>query len=382
MNKQKDAGLYRVLPDIGACHEDSTLEMSGQQQISLCSNDYLGLSLHPALNPRNIAAWTDLPAGSSGSRLITGNHPIHRKLEQAIATFLGTEAALLFGSGYLANVGIISALMDSHDVIFSDELNHASIIDGCRLSRAQVRVFAHNDLNQLEDHLRAANTSAKKLIVVESVYSMDGDSPALPELIRLKEKYGAILMVDEAHALGVRGPSGKGCLWEKNLLSQTDILIGTFGKAFGSYGAFAAGSSDLVDFLKNRARSFIFSTALPPLVSAINLAALPLVRDDEPRRARLWENVRLFHAILGAIGFAVPAEASHIIPLITGDVAITMAMAAQLRQSGIFVQGIRPPTVPPRKSRIRLTINASLTRQQLEFAGEKFDNVGKSLHLV
>ncbi|HIJ78390.1 MAG: 8-amino-7-oxononanoate synthase [Desulfobulbaceae bacterium] len=324
--------------------------------IDFSSNDYLGLSSHPALIAAATEAISRYGTGSGAARLMSGNLAIHQELETAIAQLKGKEAGLTFGSGYMANTGIIPALVGRHDLIFSDRLNHASIHDGCRLSGAKTIRFRHNDPAHLESLLKKKQENQTALIVVESIYSMDGDRCPLPALVELKNRYHCLLMVDEAHATGVYGANGGGIIEEDGVGAGVDLAMGTFGKALGSYGAYVAASKEMIDYLINRARSFIFSTALPPAVAAASLAAVKLIRQEPELRRELHDKVRFFKEALTKGGISAELGPSQIIPILIGDSKKAVAIAQELRTLGLFVTAVRPPTVPEGTARLRFTI--------------------------
>jgi 8-amino-7-oxononanoate synthase len=306
---------------------------------------------------------------------------LHQRLEERIAHFKKTEAALLFNNGYMANLGVIPALTDKGDIILSDELNHASIIDGCRLSKAEVKVFPHKDMNVLEQLLKESQQFRRRLIITEGLFGMDGDLAPLPQIIELAARYSSLVMVDEAHTTGVLGREGRGSIEYFGLEDRVDIIMGTLGKALGSFGAYIAGSKELRDFLINRCRSFIFSTALPPSVLACSLAALKLIEKAPQLREALWGNTYLLKQGLKGLGFDIAGEA-QIIPLIIGDAKLTMDISERLLEEGVFVQGIRPPTVPPGKSRLRITPIATHTKRDLEGTLVAFEKVGEELKII
>lgn len=355
---QNEAGLLRSLFPLEGSQR-GVIETEGKPLVDFSSNDYLGLADHPALIEGTKKAMEKWGAGARASRLMSGDLEIHHRLESAIAALKGKEACLLFGSGYLANTGIIPALCGRNDVIYSDRLNHASIVDGVLLSRARFYRFRHNDLNHLEDLLKSHRSRYRRaMIVVESVYSMDGDLALVSELLELRGRYGAMLMIDEAHATGVFGAKGEG------IISQTeadavDVILGTFGKALGGYGAFVAVSNRMRQFLLNRARTFIFSTALPPAVIGANLAAVKLLDEEPGRRNRVCELAsELRRALREDLGLNTPSE-SQIVPVMVGDSQSALSLAESLRDAGFFVKAIRPPTVPEGTARIRLSVTAN-----------------------
>ncbi len=367
--------LYRTLRPIDSA-QDALIQSNGKSLLNFSSNNYLGLANDPRLKSAAIEAIELYGTGSGASRLITGSMSLHHQLEEKLAQFKGTTSALVFNSGYHANLSVISALMREGDVIYSDELNHASIIDGCRLSRAQVKVYRHSELTHLEEILREtapAQSGIRRLIVTDSIFSMDGDRAPLAELARLAEHYDCWLMVDEAHATGVIGPSGKGLVeevWPNQrpaYLQERLIQMGTLGKALGSFGAYVAGSQELVEFLINRARPFIYTTALPPSVLAASFKAIEIVEQEPERRERLWENVREFlkssRYFQKSLGESW--ELSPILPLIIGDSQKTLKLSQHLFEKGFWVGAIRYPTVPPKTERLRITLMATHTKDQI-----------------
>ncbi|HMK33873.1 MAG TPA: 8-amino-7-oxononanoate synthase [Desulfomonilaceae bacterium] len=357
--------LYRTMPRITGL-PGRLVTIDGCRVLNFSSNNYLGLAGHPDVVQALADSARVYGAGSTASRLIAGNTEIHRELERFIATWKGTEAAVLFGSGYQANVGVISSLMDKSDLIVSDELNHASIIDGCRLSRGQVIIYPHRDLNRLEDALRTVGFR-RKLVVTESVFSMDGDRAALREIDYLCRRWKAVLMVDEAHATGVLGDKGQGLAAELGVVPE--IQMGTLGKAAGTSGAYVAGSRRLVELLTNKARSLIYTTAAPPAVVGSALAALKILSSSEGsvRRARLKDNMEHFNRLLSRIpGFS--ADPSHIVPVRVGDSSRTMKVSSTCLSEGVFAHGIRFPTVPEGTARLRFTLMSDHAPEDLETA--------------
>lgn len=336
--------------------------------VDFSSNDYLALSQHPKVLAGAGKYLEKYGASAGGARLMSGDSALFRRLEERIADFKQKPAALLFGSGYLANIGIIPACIGRGGIIFSDRLNHASIYDGCRLSGAELARFQHNDLDHLESLLRQKPGNRQGLIVVESIYSMDGDRCPLPELVGLKEKYGCLLMVDEAHATGIYGISGSGLIEAAGVSDGVDLSMGTFGKALGSYGAYVAASRQIIHYLINRARSFIFSTALPPAVLGASLAAVEIVRAEPQLRRELLANTAFFKKELAAAGIGTDPEGSQIVPLILGDSAVTLQAAEELRERGIYATAVRPPTVPAGSSRLRFSITRHHSREILATA--------------
>ncbi len=339
---------------------------SAGDAIDFSSNDYLGLASNERVIAAARAALTDAGVGATASRLIAGDHPEHESLERELAEFLNAERAILYGSGYLANVGTIPALVGRDDVIFADQLNHASLIDGCRLSRATVHVYDHADIDALASLLAAHRASHRRaLIVTDGVFSMDGDRARLAGIVKLARAHDAWTYVDDAHAVGVLGPAGRGTA-ESLGVSGVDVTVGTLGKAFGGAGAFVTGSATLCAFLLNRARSFIFSTAMLPAQAAAAREALRIVRSEPERRERLARNARALRAALDARGVrAIGDDAAHIVPVIIGDAARTMHVGEVLGARGFLVGAVRPPTVPDGTSRLRITMSAAHTLDQI-----------------
>ncbi|AJF07052.1 8-amino-7-oxononanoate synthase [Geoalkalibacter subterraneus] len=348
------------------------MKMDGRDVLVLCSNNYLGLANHPHLVEAAARATRDLGTSSGASRLVSGSMRIHDEFEQRLADFKGTEAGLLFNSGYAANIGILQGLAGPGDVIFSDALNHASIIDGCRLSAARVLVYPHTDVQALEDLMQRERPDRKGhwFIVTDGVFSMDGDLAPLPELVALKKQYDALLMVDDAHGTGVLGDSGRGSGEHFGCLPDIDLHMGTLGKALGGFGAYLASSRAVVDLLINRARSLIFSTSLPPGVVAAGLEALAVIESDEGRRRRqdLWSLRELFAGPLREAGFDLCGSVTQIVPVLTGEPGPTMEATSRLLEAGIFLQGIRPPTVPEGKCRLRATLMSDHDPQDISHA--------------
>ncbi len=374
-------GLYRRLRLVEGA-QAGRVRLDGREVLMLSSNNYLGLANHPTLTQAAQAALERCGCGAGASRLISGSMELHHELEARLARLKHTQAALVFPTGYQANVGTLSALMGPDDTILSDALNHASIIDGCRLSRASTLVFRHNDVEHVAELLVSCSGAGQRLIVTDSVFSMDGDIAPLAELSRLARRYDAWLMVDEAHATGVFGPHGGGVVEELGLSAAIEIQMGTLGKALGGFGAYVAGSRQLIDWLVNRARSFVYTTALPPSVAATAIAALDIVAQEPQRRRQLWDNTAFLAEQLTGLGYSLGHTRSQILPLIIGDAGQTMALAAALLERGIFAQGIRPPTVPAGTSRIRVTPMATHTRQDMQDAVEAFAAAGREVGVL
>ncbi len=355
-------------PAVIESYDGPRITINGRSMLLMCSNDYLGLSKHPALCEAALSAMERFGFGSGASRLVSGTSPMHEELENALTTFKKAEATILFNSGYAANTGIISALVQEGDVVFSDSLNHASIIDGCRLSRAVVQVYRHKDVNQLETLLRREQTTGRRLIVTDGVFSMDGDIAPLPDIVALAEKYEALLMVDDAHATGVLGKTGRGTVEHFGLEGRVPIQMGTLGKALGSFGAYVAGNKDLIDFLINHARSYIYSTSLPPAVCAASLAALKIIDSEPELRESLWRNRKHFAKGIKSLRINTGSSETPILPLMIGGSEKVLNTGTRLFESGIFATAIRPPTVPEGTSRIRMTLMANHTDADIDTA--------------
>jgi len=364
----REQGLYRKLRMVSGPQGPRVL-LDGKPVLLLCSNNYLGLADHPQVRQAAADAAMRWGAGAGASRLVSGNMTVHRRLEKQLAEFKRSEACVLFGSGYLANTGIVAALAREGDVVFSDALNHASIVDGCRMARARTFVYDHCDAEHLEWGLREAGGRGA-LIVTDSVFSMDGDVAPLAEIVELARAYDARVMVDEAHGTGALGPGGRGAVAAAGLEDEVDVLVGTLGKALGSYGAFACCDATMAKYLVNTARSLIFSTALPPPAVAAAGAALALLQSEPQRVERLQRNARVMREALAAEGLDIGGLETQILPLVVGDAADAMAVCERALEDGVFAQAIRPPTVPEGSSRLRLAVMASHTKTELvEAAG-------------
>ncbi|MDO8691367.1 MAG: 8-amino-7-oxononanoate synthase [Dehalococcoidia bacterium] len=358
------------------------VSFGGRRVLLLCSNDYLGLASHPKVKEAARAAVENWGCGAGAARLISGTMAPHQALEESLARFLGLEAALLFSSGYLANMGAIASLVGPSDAIFSDQLNHASIVDGCRLSGARVHVYPHRDLDTLEELLGDAGAFRRRLVVTEGLFGMDGDIAPLEDLVRLAGRYGALLMVDDAHGIGMLGEKGRGVLDALGTSAGVHVVVGTLGKSLGSGGAFVAGSRELKDYLVNRARPFIFSTALAPSLAAGALAALDIVESEPGRRRSVIEKAEYLRSGLSGQGFRVLGSGSSIVPVLIGDAEGAMTLSRRLLEQGVYVQGLRPPTVPPGTCRLRCSVTASHTSQDLDLALDAFRKAGRSLGIV
>src|SRR3990172_3475789 len=380
----KGRGLYRCLRTVESA-QGPWVKLEGRRVLNLCSNNYLGLAGHPAVIEAGARAMAEWGCGSGASRSICGNMAVHELLERRIAALKGTESALLYTSGYTANLGIISALVGKEDYVFSDELNHASLIDGCRLSQAKVTVFPHSDLDQLEQALRRTCErfpGGRRLIVVDGVFSMDGDLAPVTEITGLAEKFDSLLTVDEAHATGVLGPGGRGLVASLGLEKRVPVLMGTLSKALGSFGGFAAGNRELTEFLVNTSRSFIFTTGLPPASAACALAALDVLEQDTSLPFKVQENGAFLRQRLNTIGFNTLKSQTQIIPVVVGEAAGAVGMSQLLLERGVLATAIRPPTVPQGTSRIRATVMATHTRADLELAASAFEEAGRKVGII
>ncbi|MCK5215895.1 MAG: 8-amino-7-oxononanoate synthase [Candidatus Omnitrophica bacterium] len=344
--------------------------IDGRRVLNFCSNNYLGLADDPRLREAAGISLDEEGLGSGASRLVCGHLSAHQLLEEKIARFKGVEKAVTFSTGYMANVGIISSLFDRHDVIFSDRLNHASIIDGILLSGAKMRRYPHNDMKALEELLKEAGDYKKKAIITDSVFSMDGDLAPLDVITSLAKKYNSLVMVDEAHALGVLGRNGKGAVEHFGLEGAIDIQMGTLSKAAGSFGAYCCGSGDLIDFLINKARSFIYTTGMPPSIAAAALKGVEIIEKEPSIREGLWDNTRYFLRALKNIGLDTMRTVTPIIPIFIGDADKAKEFSRCLFEKGVYAPAIRPPTVPRNTARLRLTVMATHTKEDLDFVIE------------
>src|SRR5437773_716231 len=387
MNDLKQKGTHfqlRVLedPQLPECTFD------GKRVINLASNNYLGLTTHPKLREAALAATKKYGVGSGAVRTVSGTMTIHMELEEKIAQFKNVEASVVFQSGFAANAGTVSAILGKGDFIISDELNHASIIDGARLSRATIKVFRHKDVSHAEELLKeVAKEPGHKLLITDGVFSMDGDIGPLPGLCDLAEKYGAIMMVDDAHSSGVLGRNGRGTIDHFNMHGRVDVQVGTLSKAIGALGGYVCGSRDLIDFLYHRARPFLFSTSHPPSVAATCIAAFEVLEQEPELMEKLWENTRFFKKELGGLGFNIggkttPVSESPITPVIIGEGRLAMEFSRELFNEGVFTPGIAYPTVAEGKARLRTIMTATHRRAQWERSLEVFSKVGQRMGII
>jgi len=387
LNDLKAKGTHfhlRVLDD----EQAPVCTFDGKKVINLASNNYLGLTTHPKLREAALEATRKYGVGSGAVRTIAGTMKIHMELEERIARFKNVEACVVFQSGFTANAGTVSAILGKEDFIVSDELNHASIIDGARLSRAKILVFRHKDVAHAEEKLASIKDQpGRRLLITDGVFSMDGDIGPLPALCNLAEKHGAIMMVDDAHASGVLGRNGRGTIDHFHVHGRVDVQVGTLSKAIGALGGYVCGSRDLIDFLYHRARPFLFSTSHPPSVAATCIAAFEVLEQEPERMDRLWENTRFWKKELANLGFNIggtntPASETPITPIIIGDGRLTMEFSRELFKEGVFGTGIVFPTVPEGKARIRTIMTATHTQDELGHALEVLNRVGKRMGIL
>ena len=387
LNDLKQRGTYfklRVLED----EQAPVCTFDGKRVINLASNNYLGLTTHPKLREAALEATKKFGVGSGAVRTIAGTMSLHMELEEKIARFKNVEACVVFQSGFTANAGTVSAILGKEDWIVSDELNHASIIDGARLSRAKIKVFRHKDTAHAEELLNEIkNEPGKKLLITDGVFSMDGDIGPLPPLCALAEKYGAIMMVDDAHASGVLGRNGRGTIDHFGMDGRVDIQVGTLSKAIGALGGYVCGTRDLIDFLYHRARPFLFSTSHPPSVAATCIAAFDVLESEPQLMEQLWANTRFWKKELGLLGFDIggkttPPSETPITPIIIGDGRLTMEFSRELFKEGVLGTGIAFPTVPEGKARVRTIMTATHTKDELQRALEVLERVGKRMEIL
>jgi len=374
-------GLYRRLRVLDG-EQAARASIDHRQVVNLSSNNYLGLTTHPTLRSRALEALKTFGVGTGSVRPIAGTMSIHMELERRLAVFKHTEAAVVFQSGFTANAGTVSSLLGRDDVIVSDELNHASIIDGARLSRATIRVFPHRNVAAAREIVAALPREQRKLLITDGVFSMDGDLGPLPDLCDLADEYGCIMMVDDAHASGVFGRAGRGTIDHFGMHGRVDVQVGTLSKALGALGGYVAGSTSLIEFLYHRARPFLFSTSHPPSVAATCIAALDVLETEPQWMERLWANTRFFKSGLEALGFNIGISESPITPVIVGDGALAMTLSDKLFESGVFAQGIGFPTVAQGKARVRTIVTATHSEDELQFALEAFKRVGTELGII
>jgi glycine C-acetyltransferase len=381
LDSLKQQNLYRQLRILDGEQKAHTT-FDGRSVVNLSSNNYLGLTTHPKLRARALDALQRFGVGSGSVRTIAGTMEIHMELERRLADFKKVESVVVFQSGFTANAGTVSAILTKEDVVISDELNHASIIDGCRLSRAAIKVFPHKDVEAARRIARDLPASQRKLLITDGVFSMDGDLGPLPELCTVAEETGCIMMVDDAHASGVFGENGRGTIDHFHVHGRVDVQVGTLSKAVGVLGGYVAGNRNLIEFLYHRARPFLFSTSHPPAVAAACIAALDVLLEEPRIIERLWENTRFFKEGLVRLGFNTGLSESPITPVIAGEGAKAMKLSDRLFQEGVFAQGIAYPTVAKDKARVRTIVTATHSREDLQFALDAFAKVGRELGMI
>jgi len=362
--------------------QSARCSIDGRSVVNLSSNNYLGLTTHPKLKQRALEALERYGVGTGSVRPIAGTMDLHEELERRLAAFKQTEAVVVFQSGFTANAGTVSSILTRDDVVVSDELNHASIIDGCRLSRATIKVFPHKDVGAARKIMRELPAAQRKLLITDGVFSMDGDLGPVAALCEVAEESGAIMMVDDAHASGVFGRNGRGTVDHFGVHGRVHIQVGTLSKAVGTLGGYVAGSRPFIDFLRQRARPFIFSTSHPPSVTAASIAAIEVLLEEPEIIDRLWENTRFYQAGLRAIGFNTGATEGPITPVIVGESATATRFSARLFEEGVFAQGMGFPIVPRGKARVRTIVTAAHTRDELQFALDTMKRVGIELGIV
>jgi len=382
LQKLREQNLYQKLR-ILETEQLPVCNFDGQEVINLSSNNYLGLTTHPKLKERAVRAVEEFGVGSGAVRTIAGTMALHMELEEKIATFKHVEASVVFQSGFTANAGTVQAILGREDVIVSDELNHASIIDGCRLSRAEIKVFPHKDVEACEQILKEIqDRKCRKLLITDGVFSMDGDITPLPQLVELAEKYGCIMMIDDAHSSGVLGRSGRGTVDHFDLHGRVDIQVGTLSKAIGALGGYVCSHRETIEYLYQRARPFLFSTSHPPSVAAACIAAFEVLEEEPDLIKELWSNTEFFKEGLKKLGFNTGMSETPITPVIVGDAALAHQFSRELFQAGVFAQGIGYPTVPHGKARIRTIVTATHTREELSQALEIMESVAKKLKIL
>src|ERR1700726_2765604 len=381
LDQMRRQGLFRPLRVLDTA-QDTEVVVDGKRVLNLSSNNYLGLTTHPRLKAAMIEATEQWGAGSGAVRTIAGTMTVHEDLERRLAEFKHTQASLVLQSGFTANLGVLQSIVKEGDVIISDELNHASIIDGIRLSKAERSIFKHRDMDDLERHLEMHRAKRVKLVVTDGVFSMDGDIAPLPAIVESAERFGALVMVDDAHASGVLGKNGRGSVNHFGLDGRVALQIGTLSKGIGALGGYVACSQDMRDFLLQRARPVLFSTSHPPSVVATCIAALDILEEDNSLVERLWENTAFFKRGLEQLGFNTGKSETPITPVIVGEGALAVQFSKRLFQEGVFAQGIVFPTVPANKCRVRTIVTALHTREELSKALSIFEKVGKELNII
>jgi len=379
--KARQSGYYPYFHPVSSA-EDTEIIVDGKALVMLGSNNYLGLTTHPEVKKAAKEAVEVYGTGSCGSRFLNGTLDIHEELERELAEFVGKESALVFSTGYQTNLGIMSALLGRNDVVVLDKWDHASIVDGTRLGMAEVKRFKHNDMDHLKKVLDQIPKDKGILIVVDGVFSMEGDIANLPELVKIKKEYGARLMVDDAHSVGILGESGAGTAEHFGLTDEVDLIMCTFSKSFASLGGFVAGEAKVIDYIKHFARPMIFSAALPPAQVAAAKASLQIIKTDRKRRENLWENTRFWQEGLKKLGFDIGETQTPIVPVIIGDDMLTFAIWKKLMEYGVYTNPVITPAVPPGRQLLRTSIMATHTKEQLQRALDAFEKAGKELEVI
>lgn len=381
VKQAKEMGYYPYFKPVSTA-EDTEVVIEGKRALMLGSNNYLGLTTHPRVKQAAIDAIERFGSSSCGSRFLNGTLELHHELEGRLARFLKRESTLVFSTGFQTNLGAISALVGKDDVVISDKWNHASIVDGARLSYGQMKRFRHNDMDDLARVLADCPEGAGKLIVVDGMFSMEGDLAPLPQIVQLAQEHNARVMVDDAHALGVMGKQGRGTAEHLGVEDQVDLVMGTFSKSFASLGGVIAGDDSVVNYIQHNARSMIFSASMPPSAVAAVLAALDIIENEPERRERLWANTKKMLQGLQELGFDTGHSETPVIPIVVGEMYQALSMWKSLLQNGIYVNVVVPPAVPPGRTLLRTSYMATHTEEQLDFALETFAKVGKECGLI
>ncbi len=375
------AGLYPYFKPISDS-EDTAVVIEGQKRIMLGSNNYLGLTHHPKVLEAAARALHRYGSGCTGSRFLNGTLDLHGQLEASLAEFLGKEDCLVFSTGYQANLGLISGLIGRGDLVYLDKLDHASIVDGAKMSYGDTLRFTHNDLDGLDRMIERTKSGRGAMIVVDGVYSMEGDIAHIPELVRIAKKHGVALAVDDAHSIGVLGPNGEGTAAHFGMTDEVDLIAGTFSKSLASIGGFVAGSENVIHYLKHHSRPLIFTASLPPANTAGVLAALEVMKTEPERRTSLWANTRRFQAGMRELGYDIGETETPIIPVLIGPMETTFVFWRKLFDAGVFTNPVMPPAVPPSQCRLRTSLMATHTFDQIDFCLEQFASIGRELGVI
>ncbi len=375
------AGLYPYFKPISDS-EDTTVVIEGQKRIMLGSNNYLGLTHHPKVLEAASRALSRYGSGCTGSRFLNGTLDLHGQLESALAAFLGKEDCLVFSTGYQANLGLISGLIGRGDLVYLDKLDHASIVDGAKMSYGDTMRFNHGDLASLERMIERTRNNRGAMIVVDGVYSMEGDIANVPELVKIAKKHGAALALDDAHSIGVLGPNGEGTAAHFGMTDEVDLIAGTFSKSLASIGGFVAGSESVIHYLKHHSRPLIFTASLPPANTAGVLAALEVIKTEPHRREQLWANTHRLHAGLRGLGYNIGETETPIVPVLIGPLETTLVFWRKLFDAGVFTNPVAPPAVPPSQCRLRTSLMATHTADQIDFCIEQFGKIGRELGVI